>query len=115
MNTVKIEVSDTDKTRERLLAAFNGQEQGNYISFPTTEALWKTFTPKRWEVIREMTGAGAIAIRELARRLGRDVRAVHSDVHALLDCGVLDKTSDGKIEFAYDAVYVDFMVAKEAA
>ena len=115
MNTVTIEVSSPEKTRERLLAAFDGQEQGNYISFLTTEALWKTFTPKRWEVIREMTGAGAIAIRELARRLQRDVRAVHSDVHALLDCGVLDKTSDGKIEFAYDAVHVDFMVAKEAA
>ena len=115
MNTVTIEVSSAEKTRERMLAAFEGQEQGNYISFPTTETLWKTFTPKRWEVIREMTGAGAIAIRELSRRLQRDVRAVHSDVHALLNCGVLDKTSDGKIEFPYEAVHVDFMVTKEAA
>ena len=114
MNIVKLEVSSTEKTRARLLAAFEGQEQGNYISFPTTEALWKTFTPKRWEIIREMTGAGAIAIRELARRLKRDVRAVHSDVHALLNCGVLDKTSAGKIEFPYDAVHVDFMVTKAA-
>ncbi|MEZ5477937.1 MAG: hypothetical protein R3E95_10770 [Thiolinea sp.] len=61
-----------------------------------------------------MTGAGAIAIRELARRLDRDVRAVHADVHALLDCGVLDKTSEGKIEFPYDAVHVDFTISKAA-
>ena len=88
--------------------------QHNYISFPDTESLWKTFTPKRWQVIQEMTGAEAMAIRELARRLSRDVRAVHSDVHALLKCGVLDKTSDGKIEFPYDAVHVDFMVTKAA-
>lgn len=114
MNTVIIEVSTPEKTRERLLSAFDGKEQGNYISFPTPEALWRTFTPKRWEVIREMTGAGAIAIRELARRLNRDVRAVHSDVHALLDSGVLDKTQDGRIEFPYEAVHVDFILTKAA-
>jgi len=114
MNIVTIEVSTAEKTRERLLSAFDGQEQGSYISFPDTESLWKTFTPKRWQVIQEMTGAGAMAIRELARRLGRDVRAVHSDVHALLKCGVLDKTNDGTIEFPYDAVHVDFMVTKAA-
>lgn len=114
MKTVTIEVASLDKTRERLLAAFEGEKQGNYVTFATLEALWKTFTPKRWELVREMTGAGALAIRELARRLNRDVRAVHSDVHALLNCGVLDKTEDGKIEFPYDAVHVDFTLTKAA-
>lgn len=114
MNTVTIEVSSPEKTRERLLSAFDGNEQGNYISFPTPEVLWKTFTPKRWEIIQEMTGAEAMAIRELARRLGRDVRAVHSDVHALLACGILEKTAEGKIEFPYDAVHVDFLLTKAA-
>jgi predicted transcriptional regulator len=114
MNTVTIEVASMEKTRARLLAAFEGQEQGNFITFPTADVLWKTFTLKRWDLIRTMTGAGAIAIRELARRLGRDVRAVHADVQELLACGVLNKTAEGKIEFPYDAVHVDFMVTKVA-
>lgn len=114
MKTVTIEVASLDKTRERLLAAFEGEKQGNYVTFATPEALWKTFTPKRWELVREMTGAGSLAIRELARRLNRDVRAVHSDVHTLLNCGVLNKTEDGKIEFPYDAVHVDFTLTKAA-
>jgi predicted transcriptional regulator len=114
MNIVTIEVSSLEKTRNRLRSAFNGKPQGNFISFTTPEALWKTFTPKRWEVIREMAGAGPMAIRELARRLKRDVRAVHSDVHALLNCGILDKTADGKIEFPYDAVHIDFTVTNVA-
>ncbi|QTR50050.1 HVO_A0114 family putative DNA-binding protein [Candidatus Thiothrix anitrata] len=80
----------------------------------TADALWKTFTLKRWDLIRAMTGAGAMAIRELARRLDRDVRAVHADVQELLTCGVLNKTAEGKIEFPYDAVHVDFMVTKAA-
>ena len=51
-----------------------------------------------------------MTIREAARRVGRDVKAVHGDVHALLDAGLLDKTEDGKIVFPYDAIHVDFVV-----
>jgi len=57
-----------------------------------------------------LTGAGPVSIREAARRAGRDVKAVHRDVHALLNAGLLDKTADGKIMFPYDAIHVDFMV-----
>lgn len=57
-----------------------------------------------------MTGAGPVTIREAARRVQRDVKAVHRDVHALLDAGLLDKTEDGKIAFPYDAIHVDFLV-----
>jgi predicted transcriptional regulator len=41
---------------------------------------------------------------------GRDVKAVHGDVHALLAAGVLRRNADGKIEFPFDAVHVDFML-----
>ena len=49
-----------------------------------------------------------MTIREAARRLGRDVKAVHGDVHALLNTGILEKTNDGLIEFPFDSVHVDF-------
>ena len=55
-----------------------------------------------------MTGAGPMTIREAARRLGRDVKAVHGDVHALLNTGILQKTDNGLIEFPFDAIHVDF-------
>jgi predicted transcriptional regulator len=51
-----------------------------------------------------------VTIREAARRVGRDVKAVHGDVHALLNAGLLDKTKDGKIVFPYDAIHVAFVV-----
>ena len=65
-------------------------------------------TGKRWELLKLMTGAGPITIREAARRSGSDVRAVHSDVHALLNTGILQKTDKGLIDFPFDAVHVDF-------
>ena len=52
------------------------------ISFETPELLWKVLTAKRWDIIKALTGAGPVSIREVARRVGRDVKAVHGDVHA---------------------------------
>ena len=51
-----------------------------------------------------------MTIRAAARRIGRDVKAVHGDVHALLDASLLDRTEDGRIIFPYDAVHFDFVL-----
>jgi phosphomannomutase len=56
-----------------------------------------------------MTGAGPLALREIARRVGRDVRGVHTDVHALLAVGLIERNEEGFC-FPYDAVHVDFML-----
>ena len=90
--------------------AFQGKEQGAFISFASAELLWKVITPKRWELIRAAAGAGPLAIREIARRVGRDVKSVHGDVSALLKAGVLDRAEDGRIEFSYDEIHVDFVL-----
>ena len=114
MNTVTLEIASRDTVNQRFLDAFNGNRQGAFISFETTELLFKTLTIKRWELLQSMTGAGALSIREVARRLHRDVKAVHGDVQALLVAGLLEKNEAGQILFPYDAVHVDFML-KEAA
>jgi predicted transcriptional regulator len=38
------------------------------------------------------------------------VKAVHGDVKALITAGVIDKTDEGKVEFPYDRVHVDFEI-----
>jgi predicted transcriptional regulator len=65
-------------------------------------------TGKRWGLLKLMTGAGPITVREAARRSGRDVKAVHSHVHALLNTGILQKTDKGLFDFPFDAVHADF-------
>lgn len=111
MNEVTIGISSRQTVNERFLAAFeSGQPQGARISFESEELLWKTMTLKRWQILKAITGAGELAIREVARRVGRDVKAVHGDVSVLFQCGLLDKTESGKVIFPYDAVHVDFML-----
>ncbi len=114
MKTVTFSIASRQDVTRRALAAFQGKRQGAHISFSSVELLWRTLTRKRWELIKAMTGQGAMTIREAARKAGRDVKAVHRDVHALLDAGVLERTADGRIAFPYDAVHVDFMLSKAA-
>jgi predicted transcriptional regulator len=57
-----------------------------------------------------MCGAGPISIREAARRVDRDVKAVHGDVTALLAAGVLNRIDGGAIVFPFEAVKVEFLL-----
>lgn len=54
-----------------------------------------------------------MSIREAARRVGRDMKAVHGDVQALIKAGVIHKEGRG-IVFPFDAVHVDFMLTRAA-
>lgn len=80
------------------------------LSFASPELLWKVLTAKRLELLKALCGAGPVSIREAARRVGRDVKAVHGDVTALLKAGVIDRTGKGLIVFPYEAVRVEFVL-----
>ena len=110
MTIVTISVASEADTSERMRRAFRGEAQGAFLSFPSVEMLWRILTPRRWDLLRMMTGAGPLAIREVARRTGRDIKSVHGDVIALLKAGVVDRTDDGRVVFPYDAVHVDFVM-----
>ncbi len=76
------------------------------ISFATPELLWQVLTLKRWELLKALCGAGPVSIR----RVGRDVKAVHGDITALLNAGVLERAEGGGIVFPFDAVKVEFLL-----
>lgn len=110
MPTVTLEVSSREKIDNRFLQAWEGETQGDFISFESPALLFKVLSGKRWELLKVMTGAGPMAIREAARRLGRDIKGVHGDVSALLKAGILQKTDKELIVFPFDAIHVDFML-----
>jgi len=110
MPSVTLEVSSRAETDRRLLHAFETKPQGAFISFETPALLFKVLTRKRWELLSAMTGVGPITLRDAARRVQRDVKAVHRDVHALLDAGILQKNEEGRFVFPFDAVRVSFVL-----
>lgn len=113
MTTVTLSVASREEVTARALEAFKGKAQGARISFASAELLWETLTRKRWELLHAITGQGAMSIREAARRVGRDVKAVHGDVQMLIQAGIIDRTAAG-IVFPYDAIHVDFTLTKAA-
>ena len=85
-------------------------EKAARISFASPELLWRVLTAKRWELLKALCGAGPVSIREAARRVGRDVKAVHGDVTALVNAGVLERAEGGGVVFPFEAVKVEFML-----
>lgn len=109
-NTVTIGVASREEINARFMRAMTtGKRAAPFIGFADERALWSTLTPLRWDILKTMTGAGSLALREIARRVERDVRGVHTDVHALLAVGLIERDAAG-FRFPYDAVHVDFML-----
>lgn len=111
MSTLTIDVATlADSLQDIAVAMETGTARKPRYSFSSARNLMRTLGGKRFDLIQAIAGAGPITIREAARRAGRDVKAVHGDIQTLLSCGVLDKTEDGKVLFAHDAVHVDFLL-----
>ncbi|QBB70403.1 DNA-binding protein [Pseudolysobacter antarcticus] len=112
MKTVTLDVRSPTQAMSDFSHAWKaGKAQKSVrISFATPELLWQVLTAKRWELLKAICGAGPVSIREAARRINRDVKAVHGDVIALLNAGVLDRVEGGGIVFPFDAVKVEFLL-----
>jgi predicted transcriptional regulator len=109
MKAVTLEISELKAVGARFVNAWKtGKTQGSYIGFASVELMIRVLTERRWEILKAMAGQGPMSIRETARRVDRDVKAVHGDVRALMAAGVLSRTDDGRIEFPYDDIRVDF-------
>ena len=112
MKTVILEVRSPADAMKNFVQSWKAgkSERSVRIGFATPELLWRVLTAKRWELLKALCGAGPVSIREAARRVNRDVKAVHSDVTALLNAGVLDRAEGGGIVFPFEAVKVEFLL-----
>ena len=108
MRKVTLEVASRDAVNRRFRNALAGKAQGTRLSFESPALLIKVLSGRRWDLLKVMTGAGPMTIREAARRMERDVKGVQADVQTLLAVGLLRKTGDDRIVFPYDAIRVDF-------
>lgn len=114
MRTVHLSIADKAEVSRRFVRAMSGEPQGCHLSFASVDLLWRVLSPDRWTILRAMTGQGPLAPQEIARRVGRDVDAVHGDLQALFVAGVVQREDDSRFVFPYDAVHVDFTITAAA-
>ena len=83
------------------------------INFPDYDQMHHVLAPARLAIVKALAGQGPLSIREVARRVGRDVQAVHRDITRLINAGVIDRAEKG-VEFPYDRIHFDFDVQAAA-
>jgi len=88
-------------------AAQAGSYQGERLNFETPDAFFGHLTARRWALAQTLIGAGEVSIRDLARRVGRDVKRVHEDVKLLTELGLIERTSNGGVRCPYADIHVD--------
>jgi hypothetical protein len=86
MKTVRFEVKAPDAAMGRVVReARAGEYDGRArITFPSARSMARVLAPTRWTIAQTLTGAGPLGVHEIARRAGRDVKGVHTDLSALV-------------------------------
>lgn len=81
--------------------------QGEVLNFESAGSFFSKLTERRWTLVHTLQGKGPMAVRELARRVARDVRRVHDDVEVLAELGLVERTDSGGVVCPFDAVHID--------
>lgn len=82
-----------------------------HISFPDIEALLTVLTPKRFALLRTLRQIGPSSVRALAGAVGRDYKAVHTDVAALTENGLIERQAKDRVAVLWDHVHADMRLA----
>lgn len=110
MNEVKLEVETLDRFFAGALDVADRLDRGDtapapaHVAFERMEDLLKVLTANRWRLLRTLRSDGPSSIRSLAKALERDYRGVHADVAALVDAGLIERDSDGRMFVPWDRI-----------
>lgn len=78
------------------------------LSLADLPLLLRTLTPARWDLLERLREAGPTSIYELAKRLARDYKNVHTDVTALARIGLIERGHRGRVSVPWDVVRAEF-------
>lgn len=88
--------------------------QGEVLNFESAGSFFGRLTERRWALVHALQGQGALSVRELARRVERDVRRVHDDVTVLTELGLLERTDTDGVICPFDQVHIDMRLTATA-
>jgi predicted transcriptional regulator len=93
---------------DRFEAAWNRVQEGRamrpleILTFADLPLALKTLSPARWTLLQDLRQKGRASIYELAKRLQRDYKNVHTDVTRLAAIGLIEKGDDGRVGVPWD-------------
>ncbi len=105
---LEIRVGAPGDALDRFEAAWNRVAEGRpmkpvrVLTLEDLPALLKTLSPARCHLVKMLRDAGAVSIYDLAKRLERDYKNVHTDVVHLVSLGVIHRDEDGRVSVPWD-------------
>jgi predicted transcriptional regulator len=107
---LQVRVGGAGDALDRFEAAWNRQAQGgkpvslSVLSFDDLPLLLRTLTAARWVLLESLRKESAASIYELAKRLQRDYKNVHTDVARLVELGLIERREDGGVAVPWDGI-----------
>jgi len=92
-----------------------GSLPGGDVEFETPAALFGRPIERRWALVQALLGAGELSVRELSRRVERDVKRVHEDVTALTELGLIERAERRGVVCPFDDIHVDLRLSSKVA
>lgn len=112
MKVLNVRVASRENVRAGILKAWKEAEAGKSVkarhglSFRSYEDMHRVLAPARLQIVQALAGQEPMSIREVARRIGRGIKGVHTDVTTLINAGVIDRSEEG-VSFPYDRIHLE--------
>jgi predicted transcriptional regulator len=106
--SLEIRLGAAGDALDRFEAAWHRVEEGRamrqleVLSLENLPLMLKTLSPARWTLLQKLSAEGPLSIYELARRLERDYKNVHTDVTQLAALRLIERQEDGKVTVPWD-------------
>jgi len=112
--TLELRVGAAADALDRFEAAWNRVAEERkmrtleVLSVANLPLLLKTLSPARWQLLERLRAAGPVSIYDLAKRLSRDYKNVHTDVTQLAAIGLIERGGDGRVAVPWDLLRAEF-------
>jgi len=111
---LEIRIGAAADALDRFEAAWNRVQEGRamrpleVLSFADLPSLLRTLSPARWVLLQKLHSEGPLSIYELAKRLERDYKNVHTDVTQLAAIRLIQRSEQGQVAVAWDLLRAEF-------
>ena len=102
---------------DRFEAAWNRAAEGRamaplrVLTLRDLPLLLRTLTPARWVLLERLAEEGPLPVYQLAKRLERDYKNVHTDVAQLAALGLIERRDEG-VSVAWQSVRAELALAR---
>jgi predicted transcriptional regulator len=111
---LQIRVGPASDALDRFEAAWNRRAERrpvrslSVLTLPSLPRLAQALSPARWALLEALRRWGPLSIYELAKRLRRNYKNVHTDVTQLAALGVIARTSDNRVLVPWEVLRAEW-------